>query len=206
MTRRYTRAEFEQVFNHMFGELMPGATPQGIHELSTTQRYQIGSRLELGNKVYHYALVGVGGTGLESGLACKVRNQQEIALHGLPAAGAVVAGSWNLTITVAAGDGPAQSGVIPANYLRGGAVVVRPPGTNFNRGILGSSGTCCCWPSGFSTRCTYPSLHIPRLLYHLGQRQTNKFPYPGKCSCCSGPKHGVLLSHLWGHQQPVRVW
>jgi len=137
MTRRYTRAEFEQVFNHMFGELMPGAVPQGIDVVSRTQRYQIGSRLQILDKVYHYALVGVGAAGLAAGHGAKLRNPQDIAFHGLPAAGAVAAGSWNLTITVGATDGPAQSGVIPANYLRGGTVIVRTAATNFNRGILG---------------------------------------------------------------------
>lgn len=136
MTRRYTRAEFEQVFEHMFGELLPGATPQGIHELSTSQRYEIGSRLQLGNKVYHYAFVGVGADGLAAGMGAKVRNQQDIGFSGLPAGGAALAGAWSLLLTVGAGDGPAQDGSFPENYLRHGTLVIRTVATNFNRGIV----------------------------------------------------------------------
>ena len=137
MTRRYTRAEIAQVYNHMYGELLPGAIPQGIQELSVSQKYTIGSRMQLVSKVYHYAFVGVGADGLAAGMGAKVRNQQDIGFSGLPAGGAALAGARSLLITVGAGDGPAQDGSFPVNYLKGGTIVVRTAATNFNRGIVG---------------------------------------------------------------------
>lgn len=134
--RRYTREEFARVFDNVLGELLPGATPQGIEELSTSQRYEIGSRMQIRNKVFHYAFVGEGATGLQAGMGAKIRNQQDIAFNAITAAGAVAAGSWSLLVPIAATDGPAQNGSFPENYLRGGTIVVRPPGTNFNRGIV----------------------------------------------------------------------
>ncbi|GAI32093.1 unnamed protein product, partial [marine sediment metagenome] len=41
MTRRYTRAEFETLFDHMFGAVLLGATPQPINEFSAVQRHPI---------------------------------------------------------------------------------------------------------------------------------------------------------------------
>lgn len=133
--RRYTREEFAQVFDNVLGELLPGATPQGVQELSTSQRYEIGSRLQLGQKVFHYALVGVGALGLEAGFAAKIKNQQDIGFGAIPATGARVIGDRNLLLPIGAADGPAQDGSFPVDYLRGGTVTVRPVGTNFNVGI-----------------------------------------------------------------------
>lgn len=135
--RRFSRAEMAQLFNHMYGELLPGALPQGINELSTSQRYTIGSRLQVGPKVYHYAHVGAGATGLAAGLAAKVKNQQDIGFNAIAAGGAAAAGALSLLITVGATDGPAQDGSFPINYMRGGTVIVRTAATNFNRGIVG---------------------------------------------------------------------
>jgi len=134
--RHYTRAEMEQVYNHVVGDRLPGRGVQGIHELSTAQRYQIGSRIQIGDKVYHYALVGVGADGLAAGHGAKLRNPQDIGFSGLPAGGAALAGTWSLLLTIGAGDGPAQDGSFPENYLRGGTLVIRTATTNFNRGIL----------------------------------------------------------------------
>ena len=134
--RHYSRTEMEQVYNHFVGERLPGRGVQGINVVSRTQRYEIGSRLQLGNKVYHYAFVGVGATGLAAHMGAKVRNQQDIGFSGLPAGGAAPAGSWSLLLTIGAGDGPAQNGSFPANYLRHGTIVLRTVATNFNRGIL----------------------------------------------------------------------
>ena len=133
--RRYSREEFAQVFDHVLGELLPGATPQGVQQLSTTQRYEIGSRRQIRSKVFHYALVGVGALGLEAGFAAKVRNQQDLGFGAIPATGARVIGSTNLLLAIGAADGPAQDGSFPEDYLRGGTVTIRPAGTNFNVGI-----------------------------------------------------------------------
>ena len=65
--RHYTRAEMEQVFNSIVGERLPGQGVQSIVEASTVQRYEIGSRLAIKDRVYHYAHVQAGGTGLTAG-------------------------------------------------------------------------------------------------------------------------------------------
>ncbi len=133
--RKYSRAEMEQVYDYVLGERLPGRGPQSVTELSTVQRYEIGSRLQLGQKVFHYALVGVGALGLVAGWAAKVRNQQDIGFGAIPALGARVIGDRNLLIPVAAADGPAQDGSFPVDYLRGGTLTVRPAGFTFNIGI-----------------------------------------------------------------------
>ena len=133
--RKYSRAEMEQVYDYVLGELLPGRGPQSVTELSTVQRYEIGSRLQLGQKVFHYALVGVGALGLVAGWAAKVRNQQDIGFGAIPATGARVIGDRNLLLPIGAADGPAQDGSFPVDYLRGGTVTVRPAGFTFNVGI-----------------------------------------------------------------------
>ncbi|KKK60588.1 hypothetical protein LCGC14_3022860 [marine sediment metagenome] len=133
--RHYTRAEMAQVYDNVLGELLPGRSVQSVTELSTVQRYEIGSRLQLGQKVFHYALVGVGALGLVAGWAAKVRNQQDIGFGAIPATGARVIGDRNLLLPIGAADGPAQDGSFPVDYLRGGTVTVRPAGFTFNVGI-----------------------------------------------------------------------
>lgn len=136
--RHYTRVEMAQVYDHVLGERLPGMGVQGIHEVSTTQRYEVGARRQISNRVYHYALTGVGATGLDANFGAKSRNQQDIGFSGLPAAGAVPAGSVSITITVGAGDGPAQDGSFPVNYLRGGTIILRSATSNMVRGITGN--------------------------------------------------------------------
>jgi len=134
--RHYSRAEMEQVYNHVVGERLPGRGAQGIFELSTVQRYEIGSRMQVGIKVFHYALVGVGATGLQVGMGAKTRNPQDIGFSAIPATGARVAGAMTLLLTVGAGDGPARDGSFPVNHLRGGHAIIRTGGgIDINIGI-----------------------------------------------------------------------
>ncbi len=134
--RKYTRAEMEQVYNNVIGARLPGAGLQGIHEVSTTQRYEIGARLQLGSKVFHYALVGTCATGITAGFGCKTRNQQDLGFGAIPAAGVSVAGVSVITVAVGAADGPAQDGSFPVDYLRGGTILIRTATMTFTRGIL----------------------------------------------------------------------
>lgn len=136
MTRRYTRTEFEQVFNHQFGELMPGAVPQGIEELSTTQRYKIGSRLQLGPKVYHYAYAS---SVCEALLGAFIYNCQDTTQRALPVGAPI--GSWSVSINIDATDGPLHDGSMPLNYLVGGQVLfyTNVGGHTFQRGITGNT-------------------------------------------------------------------
>lgn len=133
--RHFTRAELELAINHFSGERLPGRGVQGINLLSTTQRYEIGSRLQVRNKVFHYALVGAGANGLEVGMGAKIRNPQDIGFSAIPANGARALGAMNLLLTVGVGDGPARDGSFPLNYLRHGNAVIRTAATNFTIGI-----------------------------------------------------------------------
>jgi len=134
--RHYTRTELAKVYDHVLGERLPGAAEQGIHQLSTTQRYKIGARLQMGNKVYHYAHAG---NICIPDAAVKVIHPEDISF-ATPVA-ALVTGATSMAITVAATDGPTANGLIPANYLEGGIVVVFPVGGNkvFNRTILSNT-------------------------------------------------------------------
>lgn len=134
--RHYSRTEMEQVFDHVVGERLPSRAVQGIHQVSTVQNYEIGSRFQLGSKVFHYALVGTCATGIVAGFGCKTRNQQDLGFAAIPAAGVSVAGVSIITVTVGAADGPAQDGSFPVDYLRGGTILIRTATMTFTRGIL----------------------------------------------------------------------
>ncbi len=126
----------EQVYDNILGERMPGVGAQDINALSTVQRYRVGARLQRGNRVFHYALVGTGANGLVASHLAKVRNQQDLGFGAIPALGARVIGDRNLLLAVGAADGPAQDGSFPADYLRDATVTVRPAGTVINARIV----------------------------------------------------------------------
>lgn len=122
MARRYTREEFEKVFNHMFGELLPGATAQGINEVSTSQRYTIGSRMQLGERVYRYARAG--STLHNKWLA---KNALKQYIHQAPLAATSPIGAMTISVTVGANDGKRMNdplavpdGSIAVDELAGG--------------------------------------------------------------------------------------
>lgn len=134
--RHYSRAEMERVFDHVLGERLPGAQAQGMHEVSTTQRYKVGARMELGSRVFHYAQAG-GVIVPDHG--AWVKNEQDVAFRAVAAA--AVAGASTIVVTIANPDGPAYDGSMPLNYLRGGTAVVFVDGVlrAFTRGIISNS-------------------------------------------------------------------
>ena len=58
--RHYSRAEWEQVFDSILGERLPGRLEQGVRAVSATQNYVLGAKREIGPRVYKYGLVGAG--------------------------------------------------------------------------------------------------------------------------------------------------
>lgn len=144
--RHYSRTEMEQVYDHIVGKRIPGVGPQGMHEVSTTQRYEIGARMQLGSRVFHYARAG-GVIVPDHG--AWVKDEQDVSFRAIGAA--AVAGAVSIVITIAATDGPAYDGSMPLNYLRGGTVVVFVDGAlrAFTRGII--SNTLVAAPGGAMT-------------------------------------------------------
>jgi len=138
MTRRYTRAEFEQVFNHMFGELLPGAVPQGVYELSATKRYKIGSRLAIDERVFHYARSG--GV-ITPELGAKNLDPQHVCCWNTVAA-AAAQGATTIVIDVTATNGILNDGAIAENELAGGWInIYDATGGSFVRRILSNTVT-----------------------------------------------------------------
>lgn len=144
--RHYSRTEIAKALDHMVGERLPGCAEQGIHQLSTTQKYKIGSRLQIGSKVYHY---GRAGGVLSPNVGAKVKNPQDV-LHENCAAALAGATSLTITLTVANNDGPTYDGLVPANYFEGGTVVIYAVLGTIVRGILANTailvnpGTATC--------------------------------------------------------------
>lgn len=55
--RRYSREDFERVFERQLGEPLPNVTPQLPREVSTVQRHRLGARLAEDDRVFRYAHV-----------------------------------------------------------------------------------------------------------------------------------------------------
>lgn len=132
--RHYTRAEMEQVYNHIVGERLAGVGAQGINEVSQVQRYRTGARMQLRSGVYHYAMAnGI----LDPDFGAKIELPQTTSQEIIGAAAA--AGAISIVLTLDNTDGPAGDGLLPLNYLEGGTVVVFAALGTFTRGILTST-------------------------------------------------------------------
>ena len=152
--RHYTRAELAQVMDHIVGDLLTGRTPQGIQEVSTTQRYRVGSRLQIGNRVYHYAMAN-GVLGPQMGAL--VENEQDVSQEIIGANAA--AGATVITLTLDNTDGPTYNGLLPANYLEGGTLMVFGALGDFIRGI--KSNTAVTVNAGTATFTVVLDIPIP---------------------------------------------
>ncbi|KKK82105.1 hypothetical protein LCGC14_2806720 [marine sediment metagenome] len=109
-------------------------TYQDYDEASATQNYTIGSRMVVDERVFHYAKAGntlAGGLGAFNALTQHV----SFALVAIAASGAT-----SIVVTVGAGDGVAADGVIAADELVGGYVVIWPAdmGDTMNRRVVGN--------------------------------------------------------------------
>lgn len=130
----FTREQLAQTVAQVVGDKVPGQSEQGINEVSTVQRYEIGARLQIGPRVYHYAKAG--GT-LNPSMGAKIKNPQDVSQHVLGANAAV--GATELVLTLDNTDGPTYNGLLPADYLKGGTVVVFAALGTFVRGITGNT-------------------------------------------------------------------
>ncbi len=129
-----TREEFDRLINHILGERLVGRPRQGIDTLSAVQNYRTGARLQLGNRIYHYAHAGAA---ILDSRVVFMENPQDAGLRVIGLA--AVAGVSSVTLTVNNTEGPEQDGSVPLNYLEGGTVVLMTALGTYNRGILGNA-------------------------------------------------------------------
>ena len=129
-----SRAEIAQITSSEFGAILPGMSEQGIYIASNSKNYEIGARLRLGSRTYHYAMAG--GT-LNPNMGAKIKNPQDVSQEDIGAE--ADAGVSTITLTLDNTDGPTYNGLLPANYLKGGILVVFAALGTFIRGITGNS-------------------------------------------------------------------
>jgi len=189
--RHYSRAEMEQVYDHIVGERIPGRGAQGIHEQSITQRYEIGSRLQLGPKVYHYAYALLA---CEHYLGARIYNQQDSTQWRLPNPAAdVPIGSWSVSINIGVVDGPLHDGSMPLNYLKGGTVLFYTAAGAyiFQRGITGNTARA----AGAGALTIHLDAPTTVVLTDAGDAQVQASPYRSIC--------GNGLAYLGNAYAPV---
>ncbi len=129
-----SRAQIAEVGNFILGEILPGQAEQDVNEASASQRYKIGARKQKNGRVYHYGMAG--GT-LNPGMGAFVKDPQTTSQEAITVD--APAGSRQLTLTLDNTDGPTYNGLLPANYLEGGSVVVFAAAGTFRAGILSNT-------------------------------------------------------------------
>jgi hypothetical protein len=115
----YTRNEWTKTIEFTVGQRLTGRPRQDIYEVSAIQNYELGTRLQLDDRVFRYAKAG--GT-LNPDLGAKTALHQLVAIAALAAAS--VSGTKSVSLTVAATDGINSDGAIAANELQGGYIVI----------------------------------------------------------------------------------
>lgn len=119
---------------------------QDIHQASLVQRYPLGLRYAVGERVYRYARAGgtlVPDMGVKNALTQHIGPTRAIAV--------ALAGASTIDLTVGATDGVAGNGAIAANELVGGHIVIFCAGLTaaINRGI--KRNTAVSAPGGAMT-------------------------------------------------------
>jgi len=115
--RHYSRAEMEQVYNHVLGERLAGVGPQGIREQVTAPRYEIGSRLAMpapDYRIFHYCFAEIAHTNI---LSAGIANGD--TLHFMNTAVAGLVGDRNITVVIDPADG-----AYIRNQFRGGSITI----------------------------------------------------------------------------------
>jgi len=93
---------------------------QDIYEISATQKHRLGTRVQIGNRVFRYAKAIQSYTTTK--LLARSYYHQHICYAAINTASPIY--SNEIYVTVGAGDGIADDGVIAAHSLQGGYVVV----------------------------------------------------------------------------------
>lgn len=117
--RHFSRAELEQVYNNILGDLLPGVGPQAPYTESAVQRYKIGSRLQSpgGGPVFHYCQCGA--NGIVAAYRDRGASSLVIPSGAFTSIGAQVAGSRTLVI-----NDTGAAAVRPAGYYANGKIEI----------------------------------------------------------------------------------
>ncbi len=131
--RRYSRTEWEQVFDHVLGSRLVGQPAQGIRELSAIQRYEIGSRMEMPApdfRVFHYCRADIAHTNVNiAGIA------NGDTLHFMNTAVlAGVAGDRNISVVI----DPADVAGYVRDQFRGGSITIHTAPIQIVYSIIGN--------------------------------------------------------------------
>jgi len=120
---------------------------QDYEEATDIAHYNIGSRMVVDDRVFHY---GRAGNTLDCGLGAHIGFTQDVAF-AVVTVDADAAGKYTLEVTVGAGDGRLGTGEIPANELSGGYIIIFPDGMadTINRRIVSHTGVAA--PGGAIT-------------------------------------------------------
>ena len=132
--RKYTRAEMEQVYNRVLGVRMPGMGAQGIRDLSTAQRYEIGSRLEMpapDYRVFHYCEVDIAHTNVVS---AGIANGDTLHFMNCCPLVAGVVGDRAITVVI----DPADVAGYVRDQFRGGSITIHTAPIQIVYSIIGN--------------------------------------------------------------------
>lgn len=137
MVEAIKQATLLRMNNPKWGEALVYTGVGRPYEADTYQKYPIGTVMQLGIDKFVYGKAA--GTVIPN-FGAKIKNPQDVSQEAIGAAAAI--GATTITLTLDNTDGPAYDGLLPANYLAGGRVVVFPAGNdpeNFTRSILSNT-------------------------------------------------------------------
>jgi len=129
------------------GNRIAGRPEQDIYVAADVQNYLLGSRRVVDDRVFRYARAG---NNLDSQYGAHIGFTQDVGF-AVVTADLAAAGTYELEITVGAGDGRLGTGEIPENELAGGYIIIFPDGMGdtMNRRIV--SNTAVAAPGGAMT-------------------------------------------------------
>ena len=111
---------------------------QYYDEWSIVQNFTFGSRMVVDERVFHYARAG---NALNCGLGAHIGFTQDVGFAVVTPWTPWAAGQYTLEVIVGATDGRLGTGVIPANELAGGFIIIYPDGMGdtINRKIVANT-------------------------------------------------------------------
>jgi len=131
--RHYSRAEMERVFNHVVGERIAGANAQGIRELSTVQRYEIGCRMQMpapDYRIFHYCEADIAHTNVVS---AGIANGDTLHFANCAPITAGVIGDRSIQFVIDPADG-----AYVRNQFRGGSITIHTAPIQIVYNIIGN--------------------------------------------------------------------
>ncbi|GAJ16011.1 unnamed protein product, partial [marine sediment metagenome] len=131
--------------------IAPAVSIDGVYQdyeaASDDQHYTIGSRMQVDDRVFHYARAG---NTLDCGLGAHIGFTQDVGF-AVVTVDVNAIGKYTLEVTVGAADGRLGTGEIPEDELEGGYIIIFPDGMGdtINRRIVGNTAVAA--PGGAMT-------------------------------------------------------